>query len=256
MSDTVFEQLSAVEDRLWWHESRRDLIRLFLRKISLPQDTVALDVGCGTGGSFGLLSEYASRVVGLDKSPRALELAQQKHPTADLREGDANALPDQFPPKSFDLITLLNVLYHQWIRDDRAVLSGVHDVLKPGGIVVLTDPAFPSLYRRHDRVVLTERRYTLARTRELVRGAGLEWIGGTYFNLVSFLPAWCLSQLDRWRSHDDNAPLGEIEIPPFPVNDLMKLALACERTAIRTFGSIPLGVSLLALAARPPANHP
>ncbi len=251
MSEAVFEQLASVEDRLWWHESRRDLIRMFLRRVSFPDNASALDVGCGTGGSFGLLSEYATRVVGLEKSPRALELARRKHPSAELRDGDANALTAGFDAESFDLVTLLNVLYHQWIRDDADVVRQAGEVLKPGGVLLVTDPAFPSLFRRHDRVVLTERRYTLDRTRRLVEGAGLEWVGGSYFNAVSFLPAWMLSKLDRGRSDDDGAPLGEITIPPFPINDLMKLTMACERLAVRLFGRMPLGVSLLAAARRP-----
>ena len=163
MSDAVYEQLARVEDRLWWHESRRELIRVLLTRVgqafqpvnrleSRSHITAALDVGCGTGGSFSLLSEYADRVVGIDLSPRALELAKQKHRSAELHLADANALTQWFDDESFDLVSMLNVLYHRWILDEVAALRQVWAVLKPGGVLVSSDPAFGCLFRRPDRV--------------------------------------------------------------------------------------------------------
>jgi SAM-dependent methyltransferase len=251
MQPSTFDQLAAVEDRLWWHESRRDLVRMYLNRIELPDDAAALDVGCGTGGSLGVLGEYASRVTGLEKSAHALGIARHKHRKADLREGDANRLADAFEAESFDLVTLFNVLYHAWITDEQDVLRQIHRVMRPGGILLVSDAAFPCLYRRHDRVILGERRYTLGGMRTLLESAGFKWMSGTYFNAVSFLPAWLLAMRERLRpSRDMEAPLGELHVPPWPINEGMKLAMAVERGFTRLFGRLPFGVTLIALCRK------
>ena len=103
MRDAAYEQLARVEEHLWWHVSRRKLVRSCLRKLPVPREGVALDVGCGTGGSFSLLSEFAGRGVGVDLSARALEIARHKHPGAELRRADANVLHQPFEPDTFDL---------------------------------------------------------------------------------------------------------------------------------------------------------
>ena len=252
MCDAVSERLAGLEDRSWWHESRRDLVRAFLRKVRLPEQAAALDVGCGTGGSLQLLSEFASRVVGLDVSPHRIEIARRKFPAAELGPGDANALAQYFENETFDLVTFFNVLYHERIEDEVAVLRQARGVLQPGGVVVVTEPAFQCLYRRQDRLSRGKRRYTLSQMRELLERAGLEWIAGTYFNMVSFLPAWLLGVWDRFHPNGDvDAPLAEMAVPPFPFNEGMKLLMALERAATRIFGRLPLGVTLLGLGRRP-----
>jgi len=252
MRDAVYDQLASVEDRLWWHESRRNLVRSFFRKVSLPDNAAALDVGCGTGGCLKLLSEFASRVVGIDMSEHALELARGKHPTAELHQGDANALNKQFQDETFDLVTFFNVLYHEWIEDDADTLRQAWRVLRPGGVILVTDAAFDCLYRRHDRVGMGKRRYTLPAMRDRLEQAGFEWLGGTYFNMVLFLPVWLLALRDRLcPARDSDAPLGELAVPPFPISGAMKFLMTCERAAIRVFGRLPFGVTLLAMARRP-----
>jgi ubiquinone/menaquinone biosynthesis C-methylase UbiE len=53
----------------------------------------ALDVGCGNGRHAELLLECADRVIGLDVSPRLLDIASERVPEANLLQGDASALP-------------------------------------------------------------------------------------------------------------------------------------------------------------------
>ena len=252
MYDSAYQQLAAVEDRLWWHESRRALIRMMLRDVRLPSEVAALDVGCGTGGSLSLLSEYATRVVGLDLSPRALGIARRKHPAADLHQGNANSLAQYFSQETFHLITLLNVLYHEWIDDELAVLRQAYGLLKPGGVILVTEPAHKSLFRRHDRIDMGKHRYNLTTVRRFLEQAGFEWIRGTYFNGISLAPAWALARWERIRpDNNTEGTLGELRIPPFPINAGMRFIMACERTVIRILGRLPVGVTVLGLARKP-----
>jgi SAM-dependent methyltransferase len=256
MHDALYRQLGEVEDRHWWHRARAQLVRTTLRKFHFDPDSAALDVGCGTGGMLTLLSEFSSRVVGLDRSPTALELAGRKLPGAELHGADANALAREFAPDSFDLVTLFNVLYHEWIDSESDVLRQVCRILKPGGLILITEAAFPSLTRRHDRLAMGARRYTLRRMQDLLIGAGLEWRDGTYFNLTSFLPAWILARWQRRCRAEHDQSLAELRLPPKWLDAVMNSAMCVERFAIQMAGRLPLGVSLLCTATRPAARRP
>ena len=62
------------------------------------------------------------------------------------------------PPSSIAAAGLFDVLEH--IKDDVAALQRVHKLLRPGGRLVLTVPAYPLLYSADDTVAGHFRRYT------------------------------------------------------------------------------------------------
>ncbi|HET7338346.1 MAG TPA: bifunctional demethylmenaquinone methyltransferase/2-methoxy-6-polyprenyl-1,4-benzoquinol methylase UbiE [Candidatus Dormibacteraeota bacterium] len=67
----------------------------------------ALDVACGSGKLTAELAKIAGptgRVVGLDFSPRMLDIARRAHPSLEFVEGDALNLP--FDDQSFDASTI------------------------------------------------------------------------------------------------------------------------------------------------------
>ncbi len=252
MHEQVYRQLAEVEDRLWWHEYRRSLIRLFLRGASLPKSASALDVGCGTGGSLGLLAEFASRVVGIDRSPLAIELAKKKCAEADLRIADAAQLAEVFQPASFDLITILNVLYHRWIPREVDLLKQVFRLLKPRGCVLITDAAFPCLFRKHDRIAMGTRRFRMPELRQKLGDAGFVGSAGTYFNMGMFPALWLSARWDglrRWQIAEGD--INELAEPPKWIHHTLRLWASLEQKAIRILGRLPLGASLICLAHKP-----
>lgn len=252
MHDALYQQLAEVEDRLWWHAARRELIRTALRRFDFVARASALDIGCGTGGTLSTIREFAPRVIGLDRSPLAVEWARKKNPELKIIEGDATTVATQFPRSSFELVTLLNVLEHTWVRNEQDILRQVFEVLKPGGVVLVTSAAFPGLARRHDRMAMSRRRHRLPQMRGFLKGTGFEDIWGTYFNLSSFPIAWISACLDRLRRHGiESEPLRELSLPPEWLNTLMKGIMTVERTATRMLGRLPIGVSLLCVGRKP-----
>ena len=104
-----------------------------------------LDLGCGSGEAAApwLAAGYA--VTGLDVSPRALDLAAQRHPNLKRVEGLAEDPP--LADASFSAIQL-SVALHEFPRSDRErVLRSALRLLEPGGWLVLMDlhPAGPWL---------------------------------------------------------------------------------------------------------------
>lgn len=254
MDRHVYCQFARIEDVHWWHESRRKLVKDLLSKLSLKSNAVGLDIGCGTGGSMRCLQKYCSTVIGLDFSNIALELGREKHPEYKFIQGDANKLSSLFLPETFDLVSIFNVLYHKCITNENNVLKEAYDILKPGGYLIVTEPAFRILWRRHDVLVMGKTRYRLIEFESMLSEIGFEHIQSTYFNSISFLPALVLAWLERsnvLKSGDDSGGVDELKMAGPVINKLMLGFLNLERFIIKVFKRIPVGVSLLSITRRP-----
>ena len=101
-----------------------------------PGDRV-LDLACGTGRIAAPLADRGFDVAGFDISERALALARQALPDADLRRGDMRELP--WPDASFDAVINLWTAfgYFETQAEDERALGEIVRVLKPGGRFVL-----------------------------------------------------------------------------------------------------------------------
>jgi demethylmenaquinone methyltransferase/2-methoxy-6-polyprenyl-1,4-benzoquinol methylase len=109
----------------------------------LEPDAEILDLCCGSGEAAAPWIEAGYAVTGLDVSPRALDLAAQRHPSMQRVEGLAEEPPLQ--DQSFNAIQL-SVALHEFPRAEREqVLSNALRLLKPGGWLVVVDlhPADP-----------------------------------------------------------------------------------------------------------------
>ena len=109
----------------------------------LEANAEILDLCCGSGEAAAPWISAGYAVTGLDVSPRALDLAAQRHPLMQRVEGLAEAPP--MKDQSFNAIQL-SVALHEFPRAERElVLTSALRLLKPGGWLVLVDlhPADP-----------------------------------------------------------------------------------------------------------------
>jgi demethylmenaquinone methyltransferase/2-methoxy-6-polyprenyl-1,4-benzoquinol methylase len=109
----------------------------------LKPNAEILDLCCGSGEAAAPWIDAGYAVTGLDISPRALDLATQRHPLMQQVEGLAEEPP--LKDQSFDAIQL-SVALHEFPRAEREqVLSSALRLLKPGGWLVVVDlhPADP-----------------------------------------------------------------------------------------------------------------
>ena len=109
----------------------------------LEANSEILDLCCGSGEAAAPWISAGYAVTGLDVSPRALDLAAERHPLMQRVEGLAEAPP--LKDQSFNAIQL-SVALHEFPRAEREqVLSNALRLLKPGGWLVLVDlhPADP-----------------------------------------------------------------------------------------------------------------
>jgi SAM-dependent methyltransferase len=89
------------------------------------------------------------------------------------------------PSERFELIMLLDVLEH--VEYDREFLGTlVRDNLSDGGSVLISVPAWPQLFTKHDTLLRHHRRYLPREARALVDDSGLKvaFGGGLFHGLV------------------------------------------------------------------------
>ena len=169
-----YTNMFVLEDRFWWYRGIHDLILGYLRKRATPRLHI-LDAGCGTGKLMTLLAPLGD-VEGIDASGEAVEYCRQRGLSA-VELVDLNLWS---PAASCDVITCIDVLCHESVRDIRSVIDEFHRGLRPGGILILNLPAFESLRREHDRVVQTVRRLRQEELLPLLREKGFEIELSTY----------------------------------------------------------------------------
>lgn len=103
-----------------------------------------LDVGCG-GGILALpLARLGAQVIGVDASHNALKQARQEADRQGVQlvfhcgtlENLVLNNSDDFPPASFDFITLMELIEH--VSDPELLLKSCMKLLKPGGFLFLS----------------------------------------------------------------------------------------------------------------------
>jgi SAM-dependent methyltransferase len=237
-------------ERHWWWRSREALVLGWIERLQrrAPLRQI-LDVGCGDGLFFERLERFGATVEGLEPDAGLV-----RDPRWRSRIRTSPLGPGAFAEGASDLVLLLDVLEH--IEDDRAALRAVRDALRPGGHLLLTVPALPWLWSRHDVANAHYRRYNLRRLRLLIEESGL------VVETIRFFFAWTVAPLvvRRWL-----APAGSVgragvadyavAIPPGPINRVLTLISRGEH-ALGRLVRWPVGSSLLAVARRPTPDDP
>ncbi|PIB25697.1 methyltransferase [Amylibacter kogurei] len=238
MDTAAYARMGEQEHKHWWFAARREIIaKLITSSCDLPKNARLLEAGCGTGGNLSLLSGFGK----LD----AFEFDETSRTTAQLKSGmdiPFGALPDDAPfaGEAYDLIALLDVLEH--IEHDTASLTALGERLDKNGRILITVPAMPWLWSKHDVVHHHFRRYTRNSLKRAVENAGLEVEAISYFNCFLFPFALMKRGFDKLTG--SSAP--DDEIPSDWMNKLFFRIFRAERHLVsRT--SLPWGLSLYAI---------
>src|SRR5687768_5084734 len=184
MRHDLYQDLYVKEQDYWWHVGKRAIVYSLLERYRRRShgNGRALDLGCGTGLNLDSLSRYA-RPVGTDFSEEALKFCRERGHQL-LCKADAAALP--FQDEEFDIITALDVIEH--LDDDLAALREIRRVLRPGGLVIISVPAYPILWSYWDDILGHRRRYTTKAMKDVVRRSGLRLRKVSYSNVAILLP--------------------------------------------------------------------
>lgn len=126
------------------HAQGQDLSHL-IEALDLAPQSQVLDAACGTGHTSLALAQQGHRVTGMDLTPEMLNeaklLAGQKKLSVTWETGDVHQLP--WPDQTFDAVTCRRAAHH--FRDLPKFLAQVYRVLKPAGLLGISDMTAPSV---------------------------------------------------------------------------------------------------------------
>jgi SAM-dependent methyltransferase len=233
-----FACMAASAGGHWWYVARRNLVADALGG-RLDPGTTALDVGTGTGEFCDTLRSLgATTVVGTELNADAAVTA------AGARRPVVRALAERLPlpDATVQVLTSLDVVEH--LDDDLAALEEYHRVCAPGARVVITVPAYMSLWSHHDERAAHRRRYRRQQLCDVLGAAGFTVERATY--TFSFLvpPAWLVRRTPLGRVLPDT----DEEASSGGLLDRVLAALArLERRWLRR-RTLPVGLSILVVA--------
>jgi SAM-dependent methyltransferase len=245
------------EDRHAWFAGRTRAILKLLDAELGPQQPGrprrVLDIGSGAGNMAHHLAHYG-QVIGLDPNPRPLAVAAQRG--LEVCQAGGAALP--FPAGYFDLVALLDTVEH--IPDEMGVFAECSRVLKPGGKLIVTVPAYMWLWSYNDEINDHQRRYTASELRQKLELNGLVVRRASYNNFFLFplvaglrLLRPATPELDSPHLTDDEA-VYQVEMEPIaePVNTILHGVGWLEAEMVARM-DLPFGVSVLCAAEKPAA---
>lgn len=234
---------ARVSDTHWWFNGRRKLFARLIRSLDPRPSWRVLEVGAGTGANLSVLQSIGvGQVIACDISTDALRHARR---STFLAQASATHLP--FESNTVDLLLAADVLEH--LDDDEAALREFVRVLRPGGHLMLTVPAFPVLWGPQDIVSQHRRRYRREPLLELVRGSGAHVSTCFHFNYLLFVPIWIARKI-LLALHVPVASENNINSPL--LNRVLTGVFVADITTAPAFNP-PFGVSLCIVAAKPGA---
>jgi len=229
---------SIVAPDYWWYVARADLLEVTLRS-HVEGAGLTLDLGSADGPSAAWVREASARTVSLDIDPRGLG--------AEGVCGSALALP--FEDGVFDVVTAFDVIEH--CEPEDTALDEVRRVLRPGGHLVLSVPAYSWAWTDFDVANGHHRRYTTARAAAAVERAGFVTDRVTY-GFASVFPMFAVERaarrLTRRREHGPADIVGLPQLPG-PLNSAL-LGLSRIDRAVLARRDLPFGSSVFLAATR------
>jgi ubiquinone/menaquinone biosynthesis C-methylase UbiE len=245
LDDRYFDVMAEQAAAHWWYRARRALVTEVLAGELDPGATV-VDVGCGTGDNLVALDAAAcgGAVVGVELSPYAVRHAPRSA-AGGVRAGVSRAEQLPFPSACADLVTSMDVIEH---LDDAAALAEYHRVLRPGGLVLVTVPAYRWLWSAHDDWAAHLRRYTRRHLVAVLEEAGFAPVRAGYFNSFLVPPAVVLRRTPVRRLV--TVEQDEVGATSPTVDRVMTGLARLERRWVRGRRTVPFGLSILALARR------
>lgn len=242
------------EDKHAWFAGRTRAILKYLDAelgvTSGANTRQVLDVGGGAGNMAHHLAHYG-KVTNIEYNPRPIPVAQQRGVTT--VQGSGDTLP--FPDATFDLVALLDTVEH--IPDELGVFAECARVLKSGGVLLVTVPAYMWLWSYNDEINAHQRRYTADELKLKLELSGLHVSRISYNNFFLFPAVAGIRFLRPYNPGlksphlNDDAEVYQVDMEPIPepLNTILHGVYWLEAEILERI-SFPFGVSILCAARK------
>jgi SAM-dependent methyltransferase len=233
------EQYHELFEKHWWWRARAELIIEILQRLRPSTGwKYILDVGCGDGLFFPRLRQFGT-VEGIEPS-----LSTKNASNADGYSIFTGPFDQNFqPPHKYSLILMLDVLEH--LEDPMGALRHACTLLEPNGTLLITVPAFMSLWTNHDVLNHHFTRYTKKSLRQLTAKAGLRVIEARYFFHWMYVAKFIVHVFEYAFHPEAKLP----HVPRAVINRLLYMVSRVEQKMFAKL-TIPMGSSLIAVIER------
>lgn len=249
MNEVEYEKMYQAEDAHWWYVSLHNLILHF---VSLEREKNGnldiFDAGSGTGRLFQLMTKFGN-VSGCDASELAVTFCNLRE-IFSIFKADLNLI--DLGTERYNVITSLDVLCHSAIKDDNLVLKKFFDAIKPGGLLILSLPAYNLFKSHHDIAVHTERRYTKHALVNKLQDLGFKIDKASYRVGALFVPitVYRLFQKIFLTNKDEDELSSDVAMSSAILNTLLLKLNLIENFFIERF-CMPFGTSVFIVARKP-----
>jgi hypothetical protein len=146
------------------------------------------------------------------------------------------------PDGAFDVVLLTDVLEH--IEDDTGSATTAMRLLRPGGIIIATVPAYQWLYSPRDAHHHHFRRYSKQRFRALWQAPNTQTLLLSHYNSLLFPAAAAARFASKLRPQ--RVVNGDLTVPSRPLNWLLARIMGSESNLLGRV-PMPFGLSLVAV---------
>ena len=233
MDDSYSAFYRQLHEKHWWYQTRARWVLQLLRKFQPASGwNPILDVGCGDALFFDQLAEFGE-VQGVEYSREIVNPANPHFQKIYIGSFD-----DSYQPgKQFSLILMLDVLEH--LPDPQSALRRCKELLRPGGSLFITVPAFNMVWTNHDAVNHHMTRYRRATLFPLLQKAGFAIAESAYW----FHWTFPVKLAQRWIEKLFRLPAGNPSIPAPPVNRILCALCSVDQALLGPL-HLPFGTTL------------
>lgn len=248
MQQDYYKEYYDLERNHWWFVAREKIISNYVKKLirdkHLPEKEIKiLNLGCGPGRSSQYLSKFG-KVTSIEYDKDCCEFASEKT-GLEIINGSITELP--FSNQVFDLVCAFDVIEH--VEDDQLSVLEMKRVAKNGAVLLITVPAFMSLWSHHDVINHHFRRYRINEIEDLFnKQSDGNKIFVSYFNFILFTPIYIIRQFSNLFISGEKRPGSGSDFETFKpgiMNTLLYNVLAIESKLINFNFKLPFGVSII-----------
>lgn len=170
-----------IEDNSFWFRHRNECITSIIKLYPPIDNGTIFDIGGGNGCVSLALKDSGFDVALVEPGKTGASNAKRRGLDKVICATTNTA---KFKPKTLSSIGLFDVIEH--IEDDLTFLKSLQEIMKPGGRLYVTVPAYSFLWSFEDIMAGHYRRYTRKRICNVIENAGFEIEFSSY--IFRFLP--------------------------------------------------------------------
>ena len=247
MEEASLQVLGETEERHFWSQTKVRIVHQILRefsKVTCGSKFSLLDVGCGNGILMQFLSKKLPNLhcTGIDGHAIALKLARERVPHARLILQNFLRISKWNQREKYDAVTLLDVIEH--LDNPIQLLQSLRKHVASNGILVVSVPAFQSLWSKRDVFLGHRKRYTKKVLMTEMHAAGWEVVHCNYAYSFMFFPVYLLRKIlfSFISCSGQNIEASELQV--VPIFNRVLYVLGVLEAKLQTKFPIPFGTSL------------